>query len=115
MIAAAALRIAFGMKRGGPSLRAEARAYMRVRRAYEKAGFTVRAHDAPLAFAAQLRSMHAPGLEHVEQVVELYLKARFSAQVMNAAERSALAASEQAALRALRSRPMDRSKRAAAA
>ena len=115
VIAAAALRIAFSMKRGGPSLRAEARAYMRVRRAYERAGFMVRAHDAPLAFAARLRSMRAPGVEHVERVVELYLKARFSAQVMSAAERGALEASVQAALRALRSRPVDRSKRAAAA
>ena len=115
LLVTAAVRIVMSARRGSPSLRPEARAYMRVRRAYEKAGYPLRAHDAPLATVARLRSAGAPGIEHVQQVVALYLKARFSARVADSMERRELELSVRAALRALRNRPADRSKKVAAA
>jgi transglutaminase-like putative cysteine protease len=115
LLVAAALRIALSVRRGGVALRAEARAYLRLRRAYERAGYAMRAHDAPLAFLARLQAAQAPGTEYVERVIELYLKARFSANVMRASEKRALERNVQHALRALRSRRAGPSKKAAAA
>ncbi|HEX6064776.1 MAG TPA: hypothetical protein VFZ04_11180, partial [Longimicrobiales bacterium] len=93
----------------------EARGYLKLRRAYEKAGFTVRAHDAPLAFLARLQSAHAPGLEHAQPVVAAYLRARFSTTELTAVEQHELAENTRAALRALRNWRGDPSKPAAAA
>jgi transglutaminase-like putative cysteine protease len=115
LLAAAAVRIVMSTRRRGAPTRPEARAYLRVRRAYEKAGYPLRAHDPPLAVVARLRSADAPGIEHVQQLVTLYLKARFSARVADSAERRELEVNVQAALRALRNRPADRSKKVVAA
>ncbi len=110
-----ALRIALLARRGQVPLRAEARAYMRLRRAYERAGFPIRAHDAPLGFVQRLKTARAPGMQHVERVVEVYLRARFSAYIPDAAARRDLDANVRLALRALRTHRAGPSKRAAVA
>ena len=102
-------------RRGGPRIRGDARAYLRLRRAYERAGYAVRAHDAPLAFIAMLRSMNAPGVDDAENVVALYLRARFGATDISAEDRKLLQASLQNAQRALSRRRAGRSKRGVAA
>jgi protein-glutamine gamma-glutamyltransferase len=112
---ALALRIVMLSRRGGPRVRAEARAYLRLRRAYERAGYGIRAHDAPLAFAATLKAARAPGLSNVEKVVEIYLRARFGASEISAEDRDELTTNVRNALRALRRQRAGRSKRAVVA
>jgi transglutaminase-like putative cysteine protease len=84
--------------------RAEARSYLRLRRAYQRAGYPMRAHDAPLAFLQRLRAAHAPGLLHAERVVDLYLRARFGGGEINDDDQRAVSVNLQAALRELRQR-----------
>lgn len=116
LLVAAAVRIAFSLRRmGATTLRPEARSYLRMRRAYERAGFPVLAHDPPLTFMARLAASHAPGVAYAERVVDMYLRARFSAHVAERAERGELERNVQLALRALRSRRADPSKGATAA
>lgn len=110
-----ALRIVVSARQGAAPVRDEARGYLRLRRAYEKAGFPVRAHDGPLAFLTGLRAARAPGLEAAERVIDGYLKARFSGTEITIAEKRALAEDLQAALRALRTWRADPAKRAKAA
>jgi hypothetical protein len=110
-----AARMLFGLRRNTVQVRAEARSYLRLRRAYEKAGLPIRPHDPPIAFLARLRSANAPGLMHAQRVVDAYLRARFSANGINAEEKRELAADLQAALRALRSWRAGLSKMEAAA
>jgi hypothetical protein len=115
MVLVLALRILLVARHAIAPVRSEARGYLRLRRAYEKSGFPVRAHDAPLAFLAGLRAAHAPGLQHAERVIAGYLKARFSGAEINAAEQRALAEELRAALSALRKWRADPAKRAKAA
>jgi transglutaminase-like putative cysteine protease len=115
VVIALALRMVWLARRGIAPVRLEARGYLRLRRAYEKAGFPVRAHDAPLAFLARLQAAHAPGLEPAGRVVDAYLRARFSAGDLTAAEQRELGDNVQAALRALRKWRADPSRKAAAA
>jgi protein-glutamine gamma-glutamyltransferase len=115
LLIALALRVALLARRGQAPLRPEARAYLRVRRAYARAGYAARAHDPPLRFVERLKSARAPGAEHVERVVEIYLRARFSAYRADAAVRRDLDANVRLAMRALRNRRADRSKRVAVA
>ena len=114
-VLAMVVRMLFAMKRGTVELSAEARSYMRLRRAYEKAGFPIRAHDPPLRVMAKLRQANAPGLTHAQRVVEVYLRARFSANAISAEEKRELSDSMQLALRELRTRRGGPSKRAEAA
>jgi hypothetical protein len=110
-----ALRIMLMARRSGVRVGAEARSYLKLRRGYERAGYTVRPHDPPLAFLARLRSANAPGLEHAQQVVDIYLRARFSAGEVGAEERRMLRVNLEAALRSLSRRRAGRSKREVAA
>jgi hypothetical protein len=108
-------RTLFGMRRGTIELRPEARSYLRLRRAYEKAGFPIRPHDPPLSFMARLRAARAPGLTHAQGVVDVYLRARFSGGAITADEKRELEANVQRALRELRNRRAGPSKRGVAA
>jgi transglutaminase-like putative cysteine protease len=115
VVVALALRVVLSARRAASPVRSEARSYLRLRRAYEKAGLPVRAQDPPLAFLARMQSAHAPGLEPARQVVAAYLRARFGATELSAAEQRELANNVQAALRALRAWRGDPSRRATAA
>jgi transglutaminase-like putative cysteine protease len=115
VVIALALRMVLAARRSLAPVRPEARGYLKLRRGYEKAGFTVRAHDAPLAFLARLQRAHAPGLEHAQSVVAAYLRARFSTTELTSVEQHELAQNTRAALRALRKWRGDPSKPAAAA
>ncbi len=115
VVIALAVRIVLTARRGHAPVRREARGYLQLRRAYAKAGFTVRAHDGPLAFLARLQAKHAPGLEPASRVVHAYLRARFSTAELTAAEQAELAENLRAALRAVRKWRAGPSSRAAAA
>ena len=114
-VSAVALRIVLSARRGRPPVRNEARGYLRLRRAYEKAGFAVRAHDAPFTFLARLQAARAPGVEPARKVVEAYLRARFSASELNPTEQREFWENVHAALRTLRKWRGDPSKPATAA
>ena len=58
----------------------ESRLYLKLRRAYEKAGYDVRTQDAPMRFIERLRSAKAPGHASAERAVALYLRARFGGE-----------------------------------
>lgn len=109
------LQMLWSARRASTDVAAEARSYLRLRRAYEKAGFPVRPHDPPIAFMRRLRAADAPGLEFVEKVVAIYLRARFSGSAISEAEKRELNANTELALRAVRARRAGRSKPAAAA
>lgn len=112
---ALALILILGARRSEQKLSSETRAYLQLRRAYEKAGFAVPEYQGPLALLALLRRSRAPGLAHAEQVIDLYLRARFSAEVIDQSDRAVLQAHLRGALAALRNRRAGPSKRAAAA
>jgi protein-glutamine gamma-glutamyltransferase len=65
-----------------------ARAYLEVRRAYERAGFPPATAQPPLAFAAALQSM--PGTEDARQVVAAYVAVRFGGRELGAGEAARL-------------------------
>jgi transglutaminase-like putative cysteine protease len=90
VMVAIALRMALGVRRSSIAVSGEARTYLRLRRAYEKAGIPIRVHDAPLAFIARLRSSGAPGLADAERVVEIYLQARFGVEPVSGNDATAL-------------------------
>ena len=115
VVIALALRMVLAARRSFAPVRAEARGYLKLRRAYEQAGFTVRAQDPALAFLARLQREHAPGLAHAQAVVAAYLRARFSTTELTSVERHELGENTRAALRALRKWRGDPSKPAAAA
>lgn len=109
------LSLVLRARRGEVSVRAEGRSYLKLRRAYEKAGFPLRAHDPPLTFLARLRAANAPGQEHAQRVVDIYLRARFSAQPVSETEKRELIERVQSTTRELRSRRGDPTKQEAAA
>ena len=112
---AIALRLLFTIRRESMDVIAEGRSYLRLRRAYERAGYPVRPHDPPLAFLRRLRSAHAPGAEHAQRVIDIYLRARFSGDPITLTEKRELEVSLQRALQAVATRKADPSKREAAA
>ncbi|MGQ0815537.1 MAG: transglutaminase-like domain-containing protein, partial [Gemmatimonadota bacterium] len=59
---------------------AESRMYLKLRRFYEKAGYDVRATDAPMRFVQRLHAAGAPGYAAARRAVELYLHARFGGE-----------------------------------
>jgi hypothetical protein len=73
-----------------PSASPEARTYLKLRRAYEKAGYDVKPYEAPMQFVKTLQKENAPGHEHARRVVEIYLRSRFSGADISDAERSQL-------------------------
>lgn len=62
----------------------ESRAYLRLRRIYEKAGYDVRGDDPPLKFVARLESMNAPATDSARRAVNLYLRSRFGGEDIGA-------------------------------
>jgi transglutaminase-like putative cysteine protease len=54
----------------------ETRLYLRLRRIYRRTALTPD-HDPPLRFLRTLKLAQAPGAEHAEQIVDLYLESRF--------------------------------------
>lgn len=114
-IVALAVRIAMLSRRGSVRVGRQTRSYLRLRSAYERAGYVSRAHDPPLAFIANLQAADAPGTEHAEKVVDLYLRARFGAGELGADEQRELKDSVERALRELSRRRAGRSKKAAVA
>jgi len=82
---------------GGP-----ARAYVRLRRAYERAGYPAAERSPPLAFVGALRTLDAPGREAAERAVRRYAAARFGLAELDEAGRRALAADVAEARSALR-------------
>lgn len=85
-----------------PEVAPESRAYLQLRKAYTKAGYAGRPHDAPMAFVAQLHTANAPGAEHARRAVQLYLRARFSGEDIGAVGQRELRAAAHAARQALR-------------
>ncbi|HSJ08645.1 MAG TPA: hypothetical protein VK928_02000, partial [Longimicrobiales bacterium] len=79
---------------------ADTRAYLRLRSAYEHAGFPSALQLPPLQFLDALGT--APGASHARVAVGLYVAARFGARELGPAERRQLAASVDAARRELR-------------
>ena len=77
LIALAVLAVSLRRFRRAPSERAGAatRAYVTLRRSYERAGYPVSASTPPLAFAALVRD--APGAEPARAAIELYVGNRF--------------------------------------
>ncbi len=114
-VLALAVLLVFSARRSGGLLPPETRAYLQLRRAYERAGYRAAAYAGPLNFLAELNKMDAPGLTHAQHVIDLYLRARFSAETLQSGERAVLNAHLGAALAALRRRPAGPSKVAAAA
>ncbi|MGQ0560257.1 MAG: DUF4129 domain-containing transglutaminase family protein, partial [Gemmatimonadota bacterium] len=78
---------------------AESRAYLELRRWYEKAGYNVRAHDAPMRFVDRLEHAKAPGHDAARRAVALYLRARFGGEDIGEAGKRELRASVREALR----------------
>ncbi|MEX2610775.1 MAG: transglutaminaseTgpA domain-containing protein [Gemmatimonadota bacterium] len=81
---------------------APTRAYMGLRRAYERAGFPAAERSPPLAFVGALHRADAPGREAAERAVRRYAAVRFGAAELDEAGRRALAADVAEARRALR-------------
>lgn len=80
----------------------ESRAYLKLRRAYSKAGFAVPPNAPPMAFVSALDTSAAPGREHARRAVELYLRSRFGGQDIGEAGKQEMRESVDAARRALR-------------
>jgi transglutaminase-like putative cysteine protease len=82
---------------------AEARTYLRLRKAYEKAGLA-QASQPPLAFATALDRGDAPGAKHAATVVGFYVRARFGGEILADTEREELRIAAMEARAALRAR-----------
>jgi transglutaminase-like putative cysteine protease len=67
------------LRRRGPRPRAVSRAYLSLRRAYARAGWTAEDGAGPLDFARALEREHAPGADDAARAVDAYLRARFAA------------------------------------
>lgn len=93
----------------------ETRAYLRLRAAYERAGFEAPEFAGPQTFAEMLWKQNAPGAEHAQRVIDGYLRARFGMEGPAPAERARLSDELNAALAALRRRRAGPSTPAAAA
>jgi len=97
--------------RPGRRLPTASRAYLSLRRAYARAGWTTEAGDGPLAFAEILVRDRAPGAEDAARAIDLYLRARFGESAGDDALRQELtrhAASAKSAVRRSRKRTVAR-------
>jgi hypothetical protein len=82
---------------------AEARVYLKLRRAYDKAGYDVRAHDGPLLFLDRLTRAGAPGRDQARTAIELYVRSRFGGEDIGQSGKQELRDAARAAQRSLRS------------
>ena len=79
----------------------ESRYYIKLRRAYRKAGFGV-ANETPLAFVNELQQRRGPGSNVVAELVGLYLHSRFSGDPSGGQQRERIVALYRQAREALR-------------
>ncbi|MGH7468394.1 MAG: transglutaminaseTgpA domain-containing protein [Longimicrobiales bacterium] len=79
----------------------ETRLYLRLRRIYRRLGIAAD-HDAPLAFLDKLKLAHAPGIDHAQRLVHLYLESRFGAVNIGAEGRAHMHSALALATRAVR-------------
>jgi protein-glutamine gamma-glutamyltransferase len=89
-------------QRGTGTHQLPARIYLRMRRAYQHAGFPAAHALPPLAFAGRLGD--APGAAAARRVVDLYVRARFGGELLDADLIRELEASAAAAGRAVRTK-----------
>jgi transglutaminase-like putative cysteine protease len=82
--------------------RPETRYYLKLRRAYDAAGYELSPPGAPLDLLRALRDQHAPGLADARRLVELYLVRRFGGEIADVRSRVTMETHLKAALRALR-------------
>ncbi|MGI9189352.1 MAG: transglutaminaseTgpA domain-containing protein, partial [Longimicrobiaceae bacterium] len=79
--AAVALLLWFVASRArAPRLRPESRRYLRLRRAYARAGYATPPSLPPLAWAERLRGSGAPGAQPASRAVAIYLRDRWSGE-----------------------------------
>jgi transglutaminase-like putative cysteine protease len=86
LLALVALGLIVGGARGAfkrQRLSEASRGYLRLRRAYERAGFVNAPSTPPLTFVRGLRDAHAPGVEHAEKAVDVYVHTRFNNEVLD--------------------------------
>jgi protein-glutamine gamma-glutamyltransferase len=102
LLGAMLFSLARWQQRGTGAQQLPARFYLRMRRAYERAGFPPAHALPPLAFAARLRD--APGAAAAQRVVDLYVRARFGGELLDADLIRELEASAHAASRAVRTK-----------
>jgi protein-glutamine gamma-glutamyltransferase len=81
----------------------ESRVYLKLRRAYEKAGYDDRAHDGPLLFLDRLSRADAPGRDEARRAIELYVRSRFGGEDIGQGGKQELREAARAAQRSLRS------------
>ena len=95
--------VIMGITRRGraENVSAESRIYLKLRRAYEKAGYETKPYDAPMQFVQKLEHANAPGNSAARKAVELYLRSRFSGREISDEEKRALRAAADDARRAL--------------
>jgi len=67
-------------RRPGGRLHRASRSYLSLRKAYARAGWAPASAGGPLDFARKLESEQAPGAGDAARAVDLYLRARFSAE-----------------------------------
>ena len=80
----------------------EGRVYLRLRRQYEKAGYSARRHDAPAIFVEKMRQQNAPGVDDAQRAIDLYLRSRFGGEELSDDSRRELREAAQRARKALR-------------
>ncbi|HEX6040891.1 DUF3488 and transglutaminase-like domain-containing protein [Longimicrobium sp.] len=97
---AGALLVGVRRRRRGTARSAETRAYLALRRAYERA--KVGGAGGPLQFTERLEAERAPGAVPAAELVRLYVRARFGGQDIGDAGRARMRAALDEARRALR-------------
>ena len=97
-----AIAIALMRRTRSRNVSPEARVYLKLRRSYERAGFELRKHDAPMQFVERLEQANAPGRAAARTVIELYLRSRFGGEELGMEGQRELRAAAKAARRALR-------------
>ncbi len=101
-VALASLVVLLRRRRAAPLPR-EARAYLALRRAYDRAGrLPADGERGPLAMAEALERERAPGARDAARVVELYLRARFAGEEIGEDGRREMEERSAAARQALR-------------
>lgn len=80
----------------------ETRYYLKLRKAYDAAGYELSPPGAPLGLLGTLREQDAPGLADAGRLVELYVTRRFGGAPGQDAEHTAMQTHLKAAIRALR-------------
>ncbi|MBI4539608.1 MAG: DUF3488 domain-containing protein [Gemmatimonadetes bacterium] len=94
------LRIA--LRSGHARASSETRLYLKLRRAYERAGFEPVAACGPVQFVEALRAAGAPGADRAAEVVAFYLRARFAGEEIGEIGRRRMVRALAAAGRSLR-------------